>query len=486
MSRNPHDFGGGARPPQRRSNLPAPQGRRAIVQLKKATGMVDRWSSKLLPYDPTASDSPTQRAYPMIRMGLLIMFLLFGVFGLWAAVVPLSSGSVAPGRVALDSNRKEIQHLEGGIIKEILVKEGQEVKAGDVLVRLDNVTAQARTDLVRGQYIAAKASEARLLAERDGRDAVAFPQELIEQEETDPKVRENLDAQQRLFTTRREALEGQVSVLNQKIAQSNEEIRGLREQAGASDRQIRLLNEEIDVVRGLLAKGNALKPRLLSLERQQADLMGQRGQAQAMISRANQTINEAKINIINTKTEFLNQVVSELKDTQVQLSTLTEQYRATSDVARRVEITAPIDGAVTGLRVHTIGGVIKPGDTLMALVPDDDKLIVEARVPPQDIDVVQAGQKAMVRLTAFHARYLRPAEGSVVTVSADRFDDQRTGEGFYVARIEIPASELKDLGDLKLTPGMPADVLIVTGRRTMLSYLVRPLRESFGKAFREQ
>lgn len=460
-------------------------GRGTVRRLRHAAQLIDRLSARLLPHDPEGV-SPEARARPLIMLGLSVMLGLFGFVFLWAALVPLASGAVAPGRIVVDSNRKEIQHLEGGIVKEIRVREGDTVKQGQILIRLDNTTAQARSDLLQGQYLAAKTTEARLLAERDGAASITFPPEIARLEADYPQVREQMDAQRRLFETRRESLAGQVKVLNQKIAQSGDEIRGLREQVSAADRQIALLNEEIGVVRDLLAKGNALKPRLLNLERQAADLLGERGQAMAMISRANQTINEAKINIINLRTEFLNKVVAELKETQVEISNLTEQLRSSTDIARRVDITAPIAGTVTGLQVHTIGGVVRPGDTLLTLVPRDDKLIVEARVSPQDIDVVHRGLKAQVRLTAFKTRYLRPAEGTVITVSADRFDDPRTGEGYYLARIEIPQSELQDIGNLTLSPGMPAETLIVTGRRTMLSYLVRPIRESFGRAFREQ
>lgn len=477
------------------TNLPAPQGNRpparrhgraAVKRLQRATALIDRMGEGLLPYDANATETPEQSARPMILIGLWVMIGLFGFLGLWSALVPLASGAVAPGKIVVDSNRKTIQHLEGGIVKQIAVKEGDSVKAGQLLVRLDNTMSQARNDLLRGQYLTAKTTESRLLAERDGAKEVTFPPELVALEKTDKQVGEAIDAQRRLFKTRNEALEGQISVLNQKVAQSNEEIRGLREQVSSANSQLGLLNEEITVVRGLLAKGNALKPRLLALERQAAELLGTRGQAQAMISRANQTINESKINIINTRTQFLNSVMEELKTTQVEVSNLVEQMRSAQDVERRVDVIAPQDGIVTGLQVHTIGGVVKPGDTLMSLVPKDDKLIVEARVNPVDIDVVHAGLKAQVRLTAFKTRYLRPVEGDVVNVSADRFDDQRTGEGFFTARIEIPQSELADLGNLQLTPGMPAETLIVTGRRTMLSYLVRPIRESFGRAFREQ
>lgn len=480
MKKNLPSIPPGAKPP-----VPA-QPRQTVRSLQTATHLVDRLATRLIPYDPNNQSTPEQRARPTILIGLALMFFLFGVVGVWAALVPLASGAIAPGKVVLDSNRKQIQHLEGGIIKELLVKEGDVVAAGQVLLRLDNTTVDARNELIRGQYLTARATEARLMAERDNKDSVTFPAELTSLEATDPKVREIMDTQRRLFTTRRDALTGQIDVLNQKIAQSDQEIRGYREQAHAASTQIGLLNEEISVVQGLLAKGNALRPRLLALQRSQAELMGQRGQAQAMISRANQTINEAKITILNQRTDYVNSANTELKEVQSQLSDLTEQGKAAGDVARRVEVKAPLAGIVTGLAVHTIGGVVQPGETLMTLVPSGDKLIVEARVNPTDIDVVQPGLKAQVRLTAFHIRSMRPVEGTVTTISADRFENEQTGEAYYLARIEIPQQELNDVGDLKLTAGMPAEALIVTGSRTMLSYLVRPIRESFGHAFHEQ
>ncbi|MES2984463.1 MAG: HlyD family type I secretion periplasmic adaptor subunit [Pseudomonadota bacterium] len=469
-------------------NLPArSHGRKQVARLRRATGLIDRIAGRLLPYDAADQTTPDQRARPTILMGLMLMILLFGVVGLWAAIVPIAAGAIAPGRIVSETNSKTIQHLEGGIIKEILVRDGDVVTPGQILVRLDSTNAQARSDQVLGQYLAAKSTEARLIAERDGKPAIAFPDEYLKQEASNSKVKEALETQRRLFTTRREALDGQVSVLNQKAAQSGEEIRGLRDQIAAANTQIGLLDQEITVVEGLLKTGNALKPRLLALQRQSADMVGQRGQAQAMVSRASQTINESKITILNAKNDFLNKVNAELKDTQVQLSSLEEQARATGDVARRVEVKAPMAGTITGLAVHTVGGVVQPGEPLMTLVPSDDRLVVEARVSPQDIDVVHAGLLAQVRLTAFKSRYLRPVQGKVMTVSADRVDDARSQESFYTARIEIAQGELADLGPtVKLTAGMPAEALIVTGHRTMLSYLVQPIRQSFGHAFHDQ
>ena len=474
----------GAKPPAPRYTHN--HGRSTVRFLQRFTRWIDSMAARLLPYDAGNQFAPDQRARPTILIGLVLMIILFGIVGTWASLVPLAAGAIAPGRVVAENNSKEVQHLEGGIVKEILVHEGDVVKAGQLLMRMDNTNAASKNEQVRGQYISTKATEARLIAERDNAPSITFAPDLLQQEATDPKVKEALETQRRLFKTRREGVEGQISVLNQKIAQSGEEIKGLREQVSADSKQLDLLNQEITVVEGLLKSGNALKPRLLALQRNEADILGQRGQSQAMISRANQTINESKIAIINQRTTFLNSVVSDLKDTQVQLSTLEEQSRASADVVRRIDVTAPIDGTVTGLQIHTIGGVVKPGETMMSLVPSGDTLVVEAHVNPQDIDSVHPGLVAQVRLTAFKMRYLRPVSGTVKTVSADRFDDANTHESYYLARIEIPQSELADIGKVKLTPGMPADTLIVTGTRTMLSYVVHPIRESFGHAFHDQ
>ena len=470
----------GARPP---AVLPA---RSTVKQLQLATRWVDRLANHVIPYDADPLNSPEQSARPTILAGIVMLFILFGVVGLWAALWPLASGAIAPGKVVVDSNVKDIQHLEGGIIKDILVRNGDKVIAGQVLLRLDNTSAQSRSDEVRGLYLAAKATEARLVAMRDGLKDVTFPPEMLTAEASDPKLHEILDTQRRLFITKRDALNGQVGVLTQKMAQSQQEINGLRQQVSSADTQISLLQEEIGVKKELLEKGNALRPQLLALQRTQAQVVGQRGQSIAMISRAEQAINEAKIAILNQKNQVLNDAVSELKETQGQLSTLEERTRTSADITKRVEVTSPINGTVTKLNVHTVGGVVRPGDTLLSIVPLDDKLIVEARISPADIAVVHDGLEAQVRLTAFSMRYLRPVKGTVTTVSADRIDDPRTGEAYYLARVAIPQSELAALGNLQLTPGMPADTLIVTGSRTMISYLIDPIRKSFGHAFHEQ
>jgi HlyD family type I secretion membrane fusion protein len=468
---------------------PYPQTRLARKLLRFAQPLallVNNASAKLVPFQREDTSTPEALTRPLLVKGMWMMVFLFGVVGIWGAFYPLSTGAIAAGKVIVDSNRKEIQHLEGGIVKEILVKEGQKVGAGDTLIVLDDIAAEARSGLLRGQYIAVKAAEARLIAERDKADSITFPPELLAKETTEEEVRKALDAQRRLFASRRDSLQGRADVLQQKIKQSGNEIDGLRQQIASATQQISLLNEEISVVRQLLEKGNAVKPRLLALERQAAELQGQRGQAQAMISRANQTINEAKITILNLDTEFLSQVVAELKDTQVQVSNLSEQTSASDDVVRRITITSPIAGQVTAMKVTTIGGVIQPAQVLMTIVPLNEKLTIEARISPIDIDIVRPGLNAQVKISALDQRLVHPLEGEVITVSADRFEDPQRGEAYYLARIEIGEAELATLGKLQLSPGMPAEVLIVTGTRTMFSYLLRPITESFGRAFRQE
>lgn len=461
--------------------------RLGLKTMRSLTAWADQMSVAMeSPVTPQSAPSPDALAHRSIRMGLLLSFILFGIIGMWAAFWPLTTGAIATGKVVLDSNRKTLQHLEGGIVKEILVREGANVKEGDVLLRLDSTSATARRDVQRSQYIAAKAAEARLIAERDGAQSIDFSQALLNLESSDDEVREQMATQRRLFETRRINNSEQVSILNQRVAQTQSDVAGLREQAASASEQLRLLQDEIDTVKSLVASGNAVKSRLLALQRNAAQIQGQRGQALSAIARANQQANEARIEITNKKTEFLNNVVAELKDVQVQVSSLGEQMRAAEDVVRRIEIKAPISGQVVGLNVHTIGGVIAPGEKLLDIVPSNDKLVVEAQINPQDIDIVQVGLPAQVRLSAYKQRSIHPVTGKVITVSADRIDNPQTGQSYFTARVEIPAKEFNDLKDVKMTPGMPAEVMVVSGSRTMLGYLFDPLTHSFGRAFREE
>lgn len=451
---------------------------------KRITSSFDRVCHYIAPQEP-ASESPMAMARLPILLGVWTMVVVFGVFGLWAGLAPLASATVSVGQVVLNSNRKTIQHLEGGIVDAILVREGQHIEAGQPLVRLNETSSKARLDLFKGQYRTMKAAEARLIAERDGASTIAFAKELTDQQ-NDPAVKEVLDTQRDLFNYRRKTLQSQIDILNKKMLQHQLEIKGLEAEVSAASTQISLLNEEIRVVGKLLKEGNALKPRLLALQRGAAELEGKRGENQAAISRVQQTIMELELSLTGQKADYLNKVVEELKQTQLQLSDLQEKLRASVDVMNRVVITAPLAGIVTGLSIHTSGGVIQPGEKLMDIVPTDDQLIVEAKIAPHDIEPVRPGLKARIRLTAYKSRFVAPVEGTVLNVSADRFSDPRTGESYYTARIAVDPKELEKDKGISLYPGMPADVMIITGERTLLAYLLSPIRDSFSHAFREK
>lgn len=408
----------------------------------------------------------------------------FGVFGGWAILAPLDSAAVAPGVVSVEGSRKTVQHLEGGIIAEILVKDGDRVKAGQPLIRLDDTQPKANLKLLQGRLYSALALEARLVAERDGKAEITFPDSLLEKKD-DPKIDEIITGQINIFQARREALSGKENILKLRSAQLNEEITGLKGQIGAEDTQLRLIAAEIADVAGLVKKGLAPKPRLLSLQRRQAEIEGSRSKNHAQIARAMQSIAETSLQISELRTTAINEAVEQVRDVQNDLGDLLEKTRAAKDVLSRMEIRAPRDGAVVNLKVHTPGGVIAPGEPLLDIVPLDVRLIVEARVDPKDIDVVRPGLASQIRLSAFSQRRTKPLEGRVLTVSADVLRDDRTGRSYYLARIEIMEPPEKVLGGAVIQPGMQADVMIVTGERTFFDYILGPVESSFNRAFRE-
>lgn len=420
----------------------------------------------------------------VVIIGAAIIAVFFGIFGIWAAIAPLNTAAIASGEVMVDGRRKTIQHFEGGIVSEILVKDGSVVKTGQVLVRLQQTQAQAMLSLVDGRSIAARSLAARLRAERDGAKTLIFPADL-RAASNDPQVRAAMDGQRRIFDARRDALASKTALLRKRDAQVRTEIGGLRAQIRADDRQLALIEEELAGIRSLVKRGLVAKPRLLALERRAAEIGGGRGKNVAGVARAQQSIGETRLKIVELKTERLNEVVRELREVESQLHDLGERRSASSDVLSRTEIRAPIGGTVVGLKVATTGGVIAAGEAIMDIVPTDSSLIVEAKVSPQDIDIVRAGLAAQVRFTALSQRNTVPVDGEVVSVSADRLSDQFTPEGYYLARIGLPAGIRASLGGVTLQPGMQAEVMIVTGANTALGYFMKPIAESFNRAFRE-
>lgn len=415
-------------------------------------------------------------------IGIVGVFLA-GFVG-WAALAPLESAAIAPGVVSVDGNRKTVQHLEGGIVGEILVREGDRIAAGQVLIRLDDTTPRASLELLHGRWMVASALEARLEAERDGQAAVRFPASLLARR-GDPKARQIVEGQTNVFEARREALASQTAILKQRVAQYSEEIVGIEGQIQAETEQLALVREELEDVRTLYKKGLTRKPRLLQLQRRTAEIEGSRNMHQAQIARARQSIAESRMRTADLETSMLNQVVEELRKVQAELYDLNERVRAAKDVLARTDIRAPLAGTVVDLQVHTAGGVIAAGQPLLDIVPSDRRLVVEARVNPRDIDVVRQGLEAQVRFTAFNQRHRAPALGTLTSVSADLLTDETSGETYYLARVELVETQAVSIDLDELYPGMQAEVMIVTGARSALDYLLEPLMKSFNRAFRE-
>ncbi len=429
----------------------------------------------------TPNDEPDLRRE--IAAGGAIIGVFFVGFMGWMALAPLESAAIAPGVVSVDGSRKTIQHLEGGIIGEILVREGEAVERGQVLVRLGDTTPKATLELLRGRWLVAHALEARLIAERDGHTEIAFGDALIARMD-EPKVGKIIMGQVNIFESRRDVLAGQVSILKQRKAQYGEEIIGIEGQINAENDQYELIQGEIADVQTLLDKGLAPKPRLLQLKRRASEIEGSRNLHAAQIARAKQGIAEVAMRVEDLSKSRLNEAVEQLRKVQAEVYDLDERLRAADDVLNRTEVRSPLAGTVVGLRVHTTGGVLLPGEPIMDIVPRDDRLVVNARVNPQDIDVVQSGMTAQVRFTAFNQRHRAPVEGTVTSVSADSLTDEATGEVYYLARIEL-TDDPAEGGDV-LRPGMPSEVMIVTGSRTALAYIMEPVGRSFNRAFREE
>ncbi|USG61297.1 HlyD family type I secretion periplasmic adaptor subunit [Sneathiella marina] len=420
-----------------------------------------------------------------IIFGLVVILIFFGAFMGWAAFAPLGSAAIAQGTVSVEGNRKSIQHLEGGIVSEIKVKDGEFVEEGQILIILDEIQSKASMEIVRGRRTVALAQKSRLEAERDGLDKILFS-EWLEERKSEPNVQEVMQGQQNIFESRRKSRLGQITILEQKIAQLDEEIKGLGGQVFASDRQIKLISEEIKDVDSLVKKNLAKRPRLRALQRNLAELRGNRSQNLSKIAQSRQAIGEVKLQINELQNSLIDEVVGELREIQAELFDLEEQSRASEDVLSRTDIRAPTAGYVVDLQVHTSGGVIAPGATVLDIVPDDVTLIVEAKVSTGDIDSVFIGSPAQIRFPAFNQRVSLPAEGTVISVSADSLEDERTGTYHYLARVKIDNLKNANIEVTQLRPGMQADVMITTGERTALDYFVDPIILSFNRALREE
>ncbi len=413
-----------------------------------------------------------------IRVGLLVTVMAFGGGGTWAGLAPLNAAAIAPGVVGADGRNKVVQHLEGGIVREIDVQEGDTVKPGKVLFRLDRTRAQAQTDQLQGELDSLRAMAARLSSERDGLPNVQFPADLEQRRHADGEVERILAGQERLFQARQEALVSERNVLISRISQFKDEIGGLDAQRKAAEAQINLLEDEIRVVRMLVSAGQERKPRLLALERDEEKLDGDRGNAIALMARARQNIGETQLRISQLDVQRLNQAVTDLRDTETKIYDTSEKLRAAKDVLDRTVVRAPIAGTVVKLNLHTLGGVVQPGENLMEIVPSDDRMLIDAHLRPNDIASVKVGQTAEVRLNAYSQRRMPMVLGKVVEVSADALRERSDMPPYYLVRVAVDKESLAKAPNVRLSPGMPAEVMVVTGKRTLLDYLLMPITTS--------
>jgi HlyD family secretion protein len=386
--------------------------------------------------------------------------------------------------VESESSRKTIQHLEGGIVREILVSDGDAVRTGQILIALDDTKVRAEVQSLQGQLWDATAREARLQAEQQGHEPLLFSTRLETAQKESASATAVLKAQQGIFEARRQVFRSQVAVIGEKRLQVEKEIVGLKAQETAVAQRTGIAREELDMVATLVNKGLERRPRLLILEREVADLQGRRGEIAAHISRAEQVINESQATLLKLDSDRQHEIAQSLREAQNQLFQLREKLRAAEDQLSRTEVKAPEDGVVTELRIHTPGGVIGAGAPLLDLVPRQDRLIVTARVKPEDIDVVHPGLNADVHLLPYNQRRAPRLSGTVTHVSADRLVDKRTEQPYYATKIRVQDTRLA-ANDIRIIPGMPAQVFITTGRGTVALYALRPLLDSFHGAFSE-
>ncbi|MDQ8731415.1 HlyD family type I secretion periplasmic adaptor subunit [Bradyrhizobium sp. LHD-71] len=415
--------------------------------------------------------------------GVVTIVLLLGTVGLWAATAPIAGAVIASGKVVVESNVRRIQHPSGGVVAEIQVKDGDRVKAGDVLVKLDETQAKANLALIEIELRRFQARKARLEAERDGKAEIVIPPELAERLGERVAV-QALEGEQTLFRTRRGAVEVQRSQLRERIAQSNEEIRGLAAQIEAKRAQAVLIHHELDGVQKLYEQSLVALPRLTALQREASRLAGEEGSLTSDTARVKGRIAEIELQVLQIDEDLRREVTTELRDVEGKIADLSERRIAAVDQLARVEMRAPQDGIVHQSTVHTIGGVIGPAEQIMLIVPETDGLVVEARIEPAMIDRLRVGQAVVLRFPAFDSATTPDLHGRLIQVSADSATDEKTGVSFYIARVRLERAEVQRLDGKALLPGMPVEVFIQTGIRTALVYLVKPLEDQLARSFR--
>ncbi|WP_260955753.1 HlyD family type I secretion periplasmic adaptor subunit [Pseudomonas citri] len=432
----------------------------------------------------TSADTPVLPVddAPARRIGYFMLLVTFGLFGGWASLAPLDSAALAPGVVTVKSYRKTVQHLEGGIVRELRVRDGDLVKAGDILMVLDNTQARSEMETMRSQLIAALQLQARLEAERDG---LPEPLAVPSLDPADPRVREARDSEARIFQARRTTLLGEIGLQEKTIGQFDEQIRGFKAIIASKQVLAASYEEEIVDLRALLAEGFVDKQRLREQERSLSRLQTEIAETQSSIAQARVHVDEAQLKIMQLKKTFASEVAGLLGDARTKVYEVRERLATLQDRDQRTDILAPESGRVMGMNVHTLGAVVSPGSALLDIVPANEELVVEAQVSPLDIDRIALGKSAGIRFSAFKSSTTPVIEGQLVQISADRLTNKDTGSAYYLARVAVTDKGRQALGELTLVPGMPVEVLINTGSRTLLQYLMQPASNAFARSLIE-
>jgi HlyD family type I secretion membrane fusion protein len=417
-------------------------------------------------------------------IGVFIVVVFFGGFGLWAALSPLDSAAIAPGVITVTGHRRVIQHYEGGIVKAIYVKDGSKVKKGQLLIELDETEAQASAQITENKKLEQLAVQTRIIAELKDSDKLEYP-DIFKQYIKLPKVKELMDIQLAIVKANNKSFNNEINIYNQQIHQLHKQIEGIKAQYLSNTEQLKFINQELVGVRKLAKEKLIKQSRLLSLEREAASLTGKQGKNNSETATLEQKIGETQLQISALKNKRRKELLAELRETQKILNETLEKYKTLKNVLARTDIRATIAGTVVQLNVHTINRVIKPGETLMEIVPKDAELVIDARINPLDIDVVHEGLNAKVQLSALKPRTTPLLLGKVTHVSADTLKDEKTGQSYYKATVKINPEELRKTQGKELFPGMPVEVMIITNRLTPWEYFIDPINRSFSHAFKE-
>jgi len=420
----------------------------------------------------------------LIRVGLAVIAALVLAIGIWMVITPLSGAAIAPGAVKVDMNRKTLQHQEGGIIKEILVRDGSHVEAGQILLVINDVRVDANYDLLITQLDSEMAKASRLFAESTLGGSVAYARELLSRDQ-ESRVKELMQREYAVFATRRQMLDTQIRLLKEQIEEARREAAGLDEQVAAEKRAIQWQQEELRANQQLAEQGFITNIRLLALQRGVADYEARVGEHRAALAQARQRAGDFELRIASLRNSYMKEAADELKEATAKTYDLRERLRPSLDAAQRQKVVAPVSGEVVDLRITTVGAVVGPREPLLDIVPVNPELIIEARVRPEDITYVKIGGEADVRLSAFKQRITPTVTGKVIYVSADSLTDNKTGATYYLTHVKLTPESLKEAGDLKLQAGMPAEVFVKTPVRTPLQYLLDPLTGFLQRSFRE-